>query len=157
MTHTQQRLTDSSFTANVGIQPRPRIYVYALIANLSLCEAAHELETSRNGHDAVFAISRRIRTILDGEARPRRRSFLAHLVLAAYKRTVNERALRTAHSAGTMCERGELWDTMKERRTKTSAALGIFAVIVLSVLVFAVGFSIVGRLPEEPAERNIGR
>jgi hypothetical protein len=27
----------------------------------------------------------------------------------------------------------------------------IFAVIVLSVLVFAIGFSIVGRLPDEPA------
>jgi hypothetical protein len=33
-------------------------------------------------------------------------------------------------------------------------APAIFAVIALSVLVFAIGFSIVGRLPDEPAERN---
>ena len=38
-----------------------------------------------------------------------------------------------------------------------SLAPGIFAVIVLSVLVFTIGFSIVGRSPDEPAERNIGR
>jgi potassium/hydrogen antiporter len=36
-------------------------------------------------------------------------------------------------------------------------APAIFAVIVLSVLAFAIGFSIVGLLPDERADRNVGR